>query len=438
MKLFENIIPATFLSRPNRFVLRCDLGGRTVNAYLPNPGRLWELLFPGTTVYLTKFPPSSERKLKYLAVAVLRDGMPIMLHTHHTNDVAAHLIRQNRIPGLEGAEIVKAEHTIGGSRFDFLLRKDGRDILLEVKSCTLVSDGLAMFPDAISARATKHVEELAHLTGQGYGAAVLFVVGWPHARYFMPEHHTDLEFSRALYNVRDRVMVRAVAIGWEKDLSLRLERAITGDSGNTFSRRDAERADSCCPSNQNHPRSSNLIRVQNELPFARNLAVPWGLVDREAHDRGCYVIVLKLPRERKIAIGRLGEMRFRKGYYLYVGSAMKDLTKRIERHRRLIKKYHWHIDYLREQAEFIAAIPIRASVDLECLLAQSAAKCAGWSIPGFGSSDCSCESHLFGMTEDPVHQRQFIEMLLYYRMGRLEEELGNAGPPPDFLPVTKL
>ena len=382
MKFFENIIPATFLGRPNRFVLRCDLDGRTVSAYLPNPGRLWELLFPGTTVYLTKFPPSSERKLKYLAVAVERDGKPIMLHTHHTNIVASHLIRQNRIPGLEGAEIVKAEHTIGGSRFDFLLRKDGKDILLEVKSCTLVNNALAMFPDAVSARATKHIEELAHLSGQGYGAAVLFVVHWPKARWFMPEHHTDLEFSRTLYKVRDRVMVRAVSVGWNRDLSLGSE--------------------------------------------THGLTIPWDLVNAESHDRGCYIIVLRMPRGRKIEVGVLGEVKFRKGYYLYVGSAMKDLTRRIERHRRLTKKHHWHIDYLREQAEFIAAIPIRARADLECEVAGSLGAIADWSVPGFGSSDCPCESHLFGMQQDPVHQREFIRMLLYYRMGRLEEELDKT------------
>ena len=381
MKLFENILPATFLSRPNRFVLDCSLQGKNIRAYLPNPGRLWELLFPGTTVYLTKFPPSRERKLKYLCVAVERDGMPIMLHTHHTNTVAAHLLRQGRVPGLEGAEIVKQEHAMGGSRFDFLLRKDERHVLLEVKSCTLVNDSLAMFPDAISARATKHLNELSHLSGEGYGASVLFVVHWPKARYFMPEHHTDLEFSRALYTVRDRVMVRAVSVRWEKDLSLG--------------------------------------------PATRGLTIPWDLVDRESQDRGCYMIVLRLPRDRRIAVGSLGEVKFGHGFYIYVGSAMKDLTKRLERHRRLTKNYHWHIDHLREHADFVAAIPIRTSAHLECELAGSVREIADWSVPGFGCSDCTCKSHLFGMQEDPVHQREFSKLLLDYRMGRLEEELSK-------------
>ncbi len=376
---FPELLTAEFLSRPNRFVVVCRLGMRTVRAYLPNPGRLWELLFPGTTVYLARFPPSPERRLRYLAAAVERDGMPIMLHTHYTNAVAARLLSRNLVSGLEGATIVKQEHAVGNSRFDFLLRKDGRDILLEVKSCTLFHDTLAMFPDAVSARATKHLRELEALSRRGIGAAVLFVVHSPRVTHFMPEHHTDLEFCRALIRVKDRVMVRAVSVGWMRNLSL-----------------------------------AGTVRM---------LAIPWSLVEREARDRGSYIIVMKLERDRTIEVGSLGRLPFRKGFYLYVGSARKNLAGRIARHQRLRKKLHWHIDYLREQAEFTAAIPIRSSEDLECALAGRLADLAGWRIPGFGCSDCSCPSHLFGMAGDPFRSREFIAALLDFRMGRLEREI---------------
>ena len=284
MDIFRNILHGVFLSRPNRFVVECLVHDRKVRAYFPNPGRLWELLFPGVTVYLTPLVPAAGRKLAYLAVAVLRDGMPVMLHTHYNNLVARKLIEEDRIPGLEGAVIAKQEHRVGHSRFDFLLRRDSRDILLEVKSCTLFHDTLAMFPDAVSARATKHLLELAELSRTGMRAAVLFIVHSPKARYFMPEHHTDLELCRALLAKKDAVMVKAVAVAWEQDLSL-------GDT-------------------------------------VRDLIIPWDLVEREAHDCGNYVIVLKLNRDRRLTIGGLGDVKFRKGYYLYVGSAMKDLTQR--------------------------------------------------------------------------------------------------------------
>src|SRR5512147_3089528 len=381
MKLFRNVVTAAFISRPNRFVVECLVDGRKVRAYLPNPGRLWELLFPGTRLFLTEFPPSSERSLKYMAIAVERGGIPIMLHTHHNNTVARRLIEENRIPGLEGAEIIKPEHTIGHSRFDFLLRKNGRDIVLEVKSCTLFNETLAMFPDAITARGTKHLLELASLSRKGMDAAVLFIVHAPAVRFFMPEHHTDLDFSQTLLSVKDRVMVKAVSVGWNHNL-------IIGDE-------------------------------------VRELTIPWNLVMQESRDSGSYIVVLRLPRDRWISVGGLGDIRFRKGFYLYAGSAKKDLTRRINRHRSERKNLFWHIDYLREFAEFHVALPIRTTADLECGIAASLHEMADWRINGFGSSDCSCETHLFGMKDDPLHSSEFIRRLLYFRMGRLEEGLAE-------------
>ncbi len=380
---FRTFLRAFFIARPNRFVVQCLVQGRKVRAYLPNPGRLWELFFPGVKLYVAPIPPSVDRKLPYLVAAVERDSLPVMLHTHYNNLVARTLIEGNRVPGLEGAEIVKAEHRVGHSRFDFLLRKDGRDVMLEVKSCTLFNRTLAMFPDAVSARATKHILELAELSSTGMSAAVLFIVHSPKVRYFMPEHHTDLAFSRALFAVKDQVLVKAVAVGWNSDLTL-------GEQ-------------------------------------TRELIIPWDLVEREAHDRGNYIIVLKLTRGRRLTIGGLGAVKFRKGYYLYVGSAVKDLSQRIARHQRLTKKKHWHIDYLREHAQFHAALPIRTSAELECVIAGSLGTIADWRVPAFGSSDCSCETHLFGMREDPLHTRSFIDMLLHFRMGLLEEELDRRG-----------
>lgn len=379
MEFFQNTVKAVFQSRPNRFVVECGLKNRIVRAYLPNPGRLWELFFPGAKLYLTRFPPSSERRLKYMAVAVERDGVPVMLHTHYNNAVARRLIEEGRFPGLEGAEIVKPEHTIGHSRFDFLLRKGGRDILLEVKSCTLFNRTLAMFPDAITARGTRHLLELAELSRKGMAAAVLFIVHSPKVRYFMPEHHTDLEFSRTLLAVKDRVMIKALSVGWNEDLSL-----------------------------------------GNEV---RELTIPWDMVERESHDNGSYIVILRLPRDRRITVGGLGDVKFRKGYYLYVGSAKKDLTRRINGHRSRRKNFFRNIDCLREHAEFHAALPVRASVDLECEIARALRKITQWPMPGFGPPDCSCEGHLFGMDEDPVHSPAFIGTLLHFRIDRLEEEL---------------
>jgi len=377
-RFFPRTVKGFFRSRPNRFIVKCSIGKKSVRAYLPNPGRLWELFFPESVLYLVEHNAGYQGSTDYTVVAIERDGIPIMLHTHMNNLVAAQLIEENRIPGLEGAVIMKSEFTIGNSRFDFLLQKEHNLIVLEVKSCTLVGNSIAMFPDAITRRGTKHLLELANLSKEGMKTAVIFLVHWPKAHWFMPEYHTDLEFSRTLLSVKNSVMIRAVSVEWEEGL-LR---------GNT-----------------------------------RELSIPWRLIAQEAHDSGSYLIILRLKNDRRWLVGGLGEVRFKKGYYLYVGSARTNLSQRIERHRRLIKRHHWHIDYLRSAAEFHAALPVRASENLECDIARALIRIADWNVKGFGSSDCACESHLFGMAEDPLHTRHFIDLLRYFRIDRLEKYL---------------
>src|SRR3990172_11828229 len=143
-----------------------------------------------------------------------------MLHTFRTNEVARYLIEKRQIPGLEKVKLVKSEVKAGHSRFDFLLKEGNRDILLEVKSCTLVGREVAMFPDAVTQRGARHLKELAEHSEEGMGAGVLFVVHWPFTKVFMPDYHTDLHFSQTVLSVRNRVKIIPVAVNSNHDLSL--------------------------------------------------------------------------------------------------------------------------------------------------------------------------------------------------------------------------
>jgi sugar fermentation stimulation protein A len=385
MIFFSNIVTGVYQSRPNRFIVRCLVGDRLVRAYLPNPGRLHELFLPRARLFLVPQEVGPNRKIPYLVVAVERDHAPIMLHTHANNRVARHLIEGNRIPGLEQAVVIKQEHTIGHSRFDFLLHQGSRDVVLEVKSCTLFGNRIAMFPDAVTERGKRHLLELAGLADSGIVTAVLFVVHSPKPQYFMPDYHTDLEFSRTLLAVKDRVMIRAVAVEWKRDLSL----------GSPV----------------------------------RELQIPWKTIEQEAQDRGSYIVVLHLARTRRIRTGDLGLISYPKGFYCYVGSAPDNLSRRVAHHQRKRKGLFRHIDHVRNMAVVKAVLPVRASADLACSIADALRAIAAWSIPGFGSADCSCNGHLFGMAEDPLHSPLFMKTLLYFRMDRLEEELdaGESG-----------
>jgi sugar fermentation stimulation protein A len=151
---------------------------------------------------------------------------------------------------------------------------------------------------------------------------------------------------------------------------------------------------------------------------------PWDLVREEAEDRGSYILILKVPSRRTIEIGKPGRIQFPAGYYLYVGSAEKNLTRRLERHRRERKRLFCHIDYLGARAEVHQALPIRTSDPLECELSSALKRIADWEVPGFDSSDCLCPSHLFGMKTDPLHSSKFIALLQYFRMDRLLEQEG--------------
>ena len=112
--------------------------------------------------------------------------------------------------------------------------------------------------------------------------------------------------------------------------------------------------------------------------------------------KGIYCLLIKVLRPKEILIRKLGKIRFEKGKYIYVGSAQKNLGKRIERHFKKKKKKFWHIDYLladkNVKIEKAILLPFKRK-NQECKLAKQISK-KGKPIKNFGSSDCKCQSHL--------------------------------------------
>ena len=109
--------------------------------------------------------------------------------------------------------------------------------------------------------------------------------------------------------------------------------------------------------------------------------------------KGCYCLTIHLKNAKKIKVGRLGKINFKKGYYVYVGSAMNSLESRLKRHLSEDKKLHWHIDYLLKKAE-ITCIIYNENKKVECELSQFL-KTKTDGVKNFGCSDCECESHLY-------------------------------------------
>lgn len=114
--------------------------------------------------------------------------------------------------------------------------------------------------------------------------------------------------------------------------------------------------------------------------------------------KGTYILILQLKKMKQITIGKLGEIKFSPGYYAYVGSAFGPggLNSRIKHHRQTPKeRFHWHIDYLREEAKLKQVWASDHEENLEHEWASVLREIAIKPISKFGCSDCKCESHLF-------------------------------------------
>jgi sugar fermentation stimulation protein A len=115
-------------------------------------------------------------------------------------------------------------------------------------------------------------------------------------------------------------------------------------------------------------------------------------------DKGSYQLLIEVKTEMSLKIGALGVFTFPKGFYTYSGSAMNNLTKRIQRHCTKDKKLRWHIDYLTsaDNVAIIETLSVKSENNIECRLNQELEIQGGLPIiPKFGSSDCNkCKSHL--------------------------------------------
>jgi sugar fermentation stimulation protein A len=221
-----DLCESRFVERPNRFLLRCELpddtapspggagrvrrgsplrvaeriGGRVVDVHLADPGRLKELLLPGKRVWLRP-AASPTRRTAWTAVLVESpdgDGL-VSVDTTMPNRLIHAALATGALDEFDGWTLGRAEWTHGRSRIDFLLTRGEERLALEVKSVTLVEDGVALFPDAVTARGARHVRELAELAGEdGWHAAVLFVCQRDDAHRIEAARSIDPAFADAL------------------------------------------------------------------------------------------------------------------------------------------------------------------------------------------------------------------------------------------------
>ena len=190
-------------------------------AHLPDPGRLKELLIPGVELWVRP-AAGANRRTRWTAVLVRSpDGAELIsLDTSLPNRLIGRALELGALEEFAGYELERAEWPHGRSRFDFLLTgTTGTKLVLEVKSVTLVEGGLALFPDAVTARGARHVRELCEFAGKrGWEAAVLFVVQRSDAEQIVAARDIDPEFADALEEAAQagvRLLGRRCSVGLE-------------------------------------------------------------------------------------------------------------------------------------------------------------------------------------------------------------------------------
>lgn len=202
---YNNVIPATFIKRINRFSALCEINGKAELVHVKNTGRLKELFIEGSTVYLED-AQNPNRKTAYSLVCVKRaDGLLINIDSTAPNKVVGEALQSGKLlfHG-EKATLVKAESTHGNSRFDFYIETATHKGYMEVKGCTLEIDGTCLFPDAPTLRGEKHVHELTVLAKEGYQTAVVFVIQMDVIEgYFTPNTNMQPSFTQALQTAKE-------------------------------------------------------------------------------------------------------------------------------------------------------------------------------------------------------------------------------------------
>ena len=195
--------PATLIKRYKRFLadVRMD-DGSTNTIHCPNSGSMRGCSTPGSRVWLST-SDNPKRKYPQTLELVEEKGTLIGVNTALTNHLVAEAIEKGRIRELQEITAIKREVTTApGHRLDFLLEcRQEQHIYLEVKNCSLAEDDLALFPDAVTARGTKHLLELARLAKAGHRAVIFFCVQRGDAHSFAPADDIDPIYGQTLREV---------------------------------------------------------------------------------------------------------------------------------------------------------------------------------------------------------------------------------------------
>jgi sugar fermentation stimulation protein A len=199
MEFSSRLVRGTLVQRYKRFLADVRLvNGEIVTAHCTNTGSMMGCKDPGSAVYISK-SANAKRKLAYTWELIQANRTWVGINTLHPNRLVAEAVQSGLIRELCGYQTIRREVKVNAhSRLDLCLEGQSGCCFVEVKNVTLVIDGAAAFPDAVSERATKHLKELIRLRRKGHRAVIVFVIQRGDCDIFRPADEIDPLYGRWL------------------------------------------------------------------------------------------------------------------------------------------------------------------------------------------------------------------------------------------------
>jgi sugar fermentation stimulation protein A len=197
---WPQLFRGTLVKRYKRFMADVALeSGELVTTHCPNSGSMQACCEPGRPVYLS-YHNNPKRKLKYTWELIEMPSSIVGVNTQIPNRLVAKSIEEGVFEDFEYYDNIDREvKTPFNSRLDILLTKDRKDrCFIEIKNCTLVKNGVALFPDAVTSRGRKHLMELSTLVSSGVRCVMFYLIQRMDAQMFQPADHIDPEYGREL------------------------------------------------------------------------------------------------------------------------------------------------------------------------------------------------------------------------------------------------
>ena len=199
MNFKSKLISGLLIKRYKRFFVDIKIKNEIITAHCPNTGSMYGLLNKGNKVWVSK-SDKPNRKLKYTLEIIENDKSMVGINTHSANKIVADALQNNLIKEFNDISEIKPETKFGtNTRFDFLIINKDEKVFIEVKNVTLSrKKTIAEFPDAVTTRGLKHINQLVEASKKKYKIFILYLIQRDDCKKFTIANDIDPNYAKAL------------------------------------------------------------------------------------------------------------------------------------------------------------------------------------------------------------------------------------------------